>query len=105
MRASLPALLASLTLLHASPAAVNADLTPEQSAFFEGKVRPILVDHCYKCHSIENAKSKGGLTLDTREGLLKGGEIGPAIKPGDPTSSPLIKAINYQDKDLQMPPT
>ena len=105
MRASLPALLASLALLHASPAAVTADLTPEQSAFFEGKVRPILVDNCYKCHSIENAKSKGGLTLDTREGLLKGGEIGPAIKPGDPTSSPLIKAINYQDKDLQMPPT
>ncbi len=86
-------------------AAVTAEPTKEQAAFFESKIRPILADNCYKCHSLEKGKSKGGLTLDTREGVLKGGEDGPAIKPGDPAGSPLIKAINYQDKDLQMPPS
>ena len=86
-------------------AAVTAEPTKEPAAFFESKIRPILTDNCYKCHSLEKGKSKGGLTLDTREGVLKGGEDGPAIKPGNPADSPLIKAINYQDKDLQMPPS
>jgi len=52
--------------------ALAAEPTPEQAQFFEGKIRPILADKCYKCHSAETGKSKGGLTLDTREGLLKG---------------------------------
>ena len=86
-------------------AAVTTEPTAEQAAFFESKIRPILADNCYKCHSVEKGKSKGGLTLDTREGVLKGGEDGPAIKPGNPADSPLIKAINYEDKDLQMPPS
>ncbi len=85
--------------------AVTTEPTKEQAAFFESKIRPILTDNCYKCHSLEKGKSKGGLTLDTREGVLKGGEDGPAIKPGEPAASPLIKAVNYEDKDLQMPPT
>src|SRR3954454_860121 len=84
--------------------ALAAEPTPEQAQFFEGKIRPILADKCYKCHSAETGKSKGGLTLDTREGLLKGGESGPGIKPGNPDSSVLIKAVLYTDKDLQMPP-
>jgi mono/diheme cytochrome c family protein len=78
--------------------------TPEQLDFFEKKIRPIFAENCYKCHSIEQGKSKGELTLDTRDGVLKGGETGPAIVPGDPAQSLLVKAINYQDKDLQMPP-
>jgi mono/diheme cytochrome c family protein len=78
--------------------------TPEQLEFFEKKIRPIFVENCYKCHSIEQGKSKGDLTLDTRDGVLKGGETGPAIMPGDPAESLLVKAISYQDKDLQMPP-
>ena len=60
-------------------AAATAEPTAEQAAFFESKIRPIFADNCYKCHSLENGKSKGGLTLDTRDGVLKGGEAGPAI--------------------------
>ncbi len=85
-------------------AAATAEPTPEQAAFFENKVRPILSETCYKCHSLEKGKSKGGLTMDTKEGLLKGGENGVIIKPGDPAKSPLITAVKYLDPDLQMPP-
>src|SRR5262249_27368601 len=67
-----------------------ADLTPAQTQFFEGKIRPILVKNCYKCHSSQAEKVKGGLLLDSREGVLKGGESGPAIVPGDPEKSRLI---------------
>lgn len=72
--------------------------------FFETKIRPLLAQHCYKCHSSESAKVKGGLLLDTREGVLQGGDNGPALVPGDPERSLLIKAVRYTDPDLQMPP-
>jgi len=72
--------------------------------FFEQKIRPVLIEHCYKCHSKDSEKVKGGLLLDTRDGLLKGGDTGPAIVPGDPEKSLLIKAVHYADEDLQMPP-
>src|SRR5260221_46018 len=85
-------------------AAATAEPTKEQAEFFESKIRPILADNCYKCHSIEKGKAKGELTMDTREGLLKGGENGKVIEPGDPQKSPMIKAVTYLDKDLQMPP-
>ena len=80
-----------------------ADLTPAQTDFFENKIRPVLADHCYKCHSTFAEKIKGGLLLDSREALLKGGDTGKAIVPGDPEASLLIKAIRYTDPDLQMP--
>ena len=83
--------------------AVAADLTPAQLDFFESKIRPVLADNCYKCHSARAEKVKGDLLLDTREGVLKGGETGPAIVPGNPDASLLIKAIRYTDPDLQMP--
>src|SRR3979490_617497 len=73
--------------------------------FFEKKIRPMLVEHCYKCHSRQSEKVKGGLLLDTREGLLKGGDTGPAIVPGDPEKSLLIKAVTYKDLQLKMPTT
>lgn len=58
-------------------AATAADtISPDQLEFFEKKVRPILAESCYKCHSVEEGKSRGGLTLDTREGVMKGGEGG-----------------------------
>jgi len=79
------------------------DLTPAQRNFFENKIRPILGDHCYKCHSTLAEKVKGGLLLDSREGLLRGGDSGKAIVPGDPDASLLIKAVRYTDPDLQMP--
>jgi hypothetical protein len=72
--------------------------------FFERQVRPVLVERCYKCHSADSEKIKGGLTLDTPEGWLKGGEHGPAIVPGAPEQSRLIEAIRYGNEDLQMPP-
>jgi hypothetical protein len=72
--------------------------------FFEQRVRPVFVEHCYKCHSAGAEKVKGGLLLDTREGLLKGGDSGPAIVAGDPDKSLFIKAVRYTDEHLQMPP-
>ncbi|HEY7114990.1 MAG TPA: PSD1 and planctomycete cytochrome C domain-containing protein [Tepidisphaeraceae bacterium] len=78
--------------------------TPQGFEYFEKHVRPILVDSCYKCHSAKSEKLKGGLYVDTRQGLLKGGKTGPAIVPGDLDKSLLIKAVRYTDDDLQMPP-
>jgi hypothetical protein len=72
--------------------------------FFEKKIRPIFVEHCYQCHSKDAEKVKGGLLLDTRDGLLKGGDTSPAIVAGAPDKSLLIKAVRYTDEDLAMPP-
>ena len=71
--------------------------------FFESKIRPVLIKHCYKCHSVESKKHKGGLLVDSKEALLKGGDSGPSIVPEKPEKSLLIKAITYKDLDLQMP--
>ena len=77
----------------------------EDFEFLKKHVRPVLADNCYKCHSAMSEKVKGGLLLDTREGLLKGGDTGPAIIPGDAEKSLLIKAVRYTGQaDLQMPP-
>ena len=72
--------------------------------FFESRIRPILVNNCYKCHSQLSEKLKGGLRVDTQADLLKGGNTGPVIVPGHPESSLLIKAVRYRDEDLKMPP-
>jgi hypothetical protein len=72
-------------------------------AFFESKVRPLLIKSCYECHSEQSKSVHGGLRLDTRVDALRGGDSGPAIIPGDPGSSVLIAAVRYSD-DLQMPP-
>ncbi len=77
---------------------------PEGVEFFEKRIRPLLVERCYACHSAQAEKAKGGLAVDTREALLRGGNSGPAVVPGDPESSLLIKAIRYADEDLEMPP-
>jgi hypothetical protein len=84
--------------------AFNAGAAEVDSAFFESKIRPVLVQSCYKCHSAESERVKGGLLLDSREALLKGGDTGPAIVPGDPDKSKLILALRYKDEALQMPP-
>ena len=94
-------------ILNLGPSAHAADvpkLAATQAEFFENKVRPVLSKHCYKCHSAEATKVKGGLLLDTREATLKGGDSGPALVPGDAEKSLLIKAVRYTDPDLQMPP-
>jgi hypothetical protein len=73
--------------------------------FFEKEVRPLLVKHCYECHSAEAREIGGKLLLDHRAGVLKGGESGPAIVAGKPDESRLVAAIRYDDVELQMPPT
>ena len=72
--------------------------------FFEKEIRPLLVKHCYECHAAGAKEIGGKLLLDHRAGVLKGGETGPAIVPGDPDRSRLIAAIRYDDIELQMPP-
>lgn len=84
--------------------AIDTKLIPEQTDFFEKKIRPIFAENCYKCHSHDSEKVKGGLLLDTREGVLKGGDTGPALVAGDPDKSLMIQAVRYKNKDLQMPP-
>jgi len=86
-----------------SPATAES-LAPDQLAFFEKKIRPVLSSKCYKCHSAESEKLKGGLLVDSREGIRAGGDTGHAVVPGDVAGSLLIKAISWTDKELQMPP-
>ena len=73
-------------------------------AFFEEKIRPVLEKRCFECHSHDSGKMKGGLTLDSRSGWADGGDSGPAIVPGKPDESLLIKAVRRLDDDLAMPP-
>jgi hypothetical protein len=84
--------------------AADAPITTEQLAFFEAKIRPLLIENCYKCHSASAEKIRGNLVLDTREGVRKGGDLGPAVVPGNLDESLLIQAVRYQDDDLKMPP-
>jgi hypothetical protein len=87
--------------------ALPADAAPSppgSTTFFEEKIRPVLADQCFKCHSARSTKLKGGLRLDHREGLLKGGENGPAISSAKPEDSLLLKSLRHPDKDLRMPP-
>jgi hypothetical protein len=72
--------------------------------FFEKKIRPLLVEHCYECHAAGAKKIGGKLLLDHSDGLLKGGESGAAIVPGKPDKSLLIQAVRYGDDAVQMPP-
>src|SRR2546421_1562548 len=73
-----------------------------REAFFEAKVRPVLVESCLKCHG--PAKASNGLRLDSRPALLVGGERGPALVPGQPAKSLLIEAIRHTHRKLRMPP-
>ena len=77
---------------------------PADLEFFEKRVRPVLATACFDCHSHQSEKLKGGLFLDSREGVLQGGDSGSAAVIGDPDASRIIRAIEYDDVDLQMPP-
>ncbi len=80
---------------------------PASIEFFENRIRPVLVKHCYSCHSQDAARTgklKGGLRLDSRASVHKGGDNGPVLVPGKPAASLLIKALHYKEDDLQMPP-
>ena len=92
--------LLSLVLAAEEPATIQAP-TAEQLQFFEVDVRPVLVEHCHKCHG--PTKEWAGLRLDSREAMLRGGDSGPAIIPGEPDKSLLIRAIRHEDPNLKMP--
>ncbi len=99
----------ALALCLASPALAAAAAAggAEEVEFFETKVRPVLVEQCCGCHSAEaeaKGKLKAGLRIDSLAGLLKGGESGPALTPGDPAKSLIVEAVNYGNEDMAMPP-
>ncbi|MEE3369216.1 MAG: PSD1 and planctomycete cytochrome C domain-containing protein [Planctomycetota bacterium] len=79
-----------------------AETVPAEGIFFETHIRPLLIQHCYKCHSEKAGKRKGGLWLDRKDGWATGGETGPSIIPGDVTGSLLLKSVRYES--LKMPP-
>ncbi|MBT6153300.1 MAG: DUF1549 domain-containing protein, partial [Planctomycetaceae bacterium] len=94
-----------VVLLALSAPSFAAEPNAADIAFFEKKIRPVLVEHCYQCHSADaqkNRKLKGELLLDTRAGLLKGGESGAAIVPGKIDEGLLLSALRFED--LEMPP-
>jgi len=95
---------AAVLLLWGGLARAQEAAAPGAADFFEKKIRPVLAERCYSCHSVKATKLKGGLYLDSRQGLLKGGDSGPAVVAGDPKKSLLMKALRWADEDLQMPP-
>lgn len=101
-RGFLTMVLAGLACATAYSQAGEPAPSAEQVRFFETSIRPLFVEHCFKCHGPN--KQKGDLRLDTRESILKGGLSGPAVTPGRPERSLLIKAISHRDDELKMPP-
>jgi hypothetical protein len=101
MRFLLPTCFTAMCVIVATSARTDAD---EDTAFFESRIRPVLVEHCYKCHSGRAKAPKGGLRLDSREALLRGGEGGPAVVPGKPDDSLLLKALSHGGDVAEMPP-
>ena len=94
----------SLVLLSVCTTHAQDRLSRDQQRFFEAKIRPVLVEHCYECHSAKSEEIGGKLLLDTREGIRSGGESGPAVVPGKPASSLLLIAMHQSDSKLIMPP-
>ncbi|MGE3820717.1 MAG: DUF1549 domain-containing protein, partial [Isosphaeraceae bacterium] len=92
-------LLSALIVGNASAASPS----DEQDRFFETKVRPVLAEHCLKCHGPE--KSKSNLRLDSLAGAVAGGDSGPAVVPGNPSESLLVTAVTHEDDVLKMPPS
>ncbi len=99
----LAVVMATMLAMTAAGATKPAALTAAQAAFFESKIRPVLTQHCFECHSAQSAKVKGGLRLDSREGIRAGGETGPGVVPGSPQQSLVLRAIRHEGK-LEMPP-
>ena len=106
----LPQFLAWASIVLLAPAVTGNATEPEprfnqqQTDFFERSVRPLLIEHCYKCHSDQSDRLKGALRLDSRILIRKGGESGPAVVPGDVAKSHLFAAISYTGDFYDMPP-
>ncbi len=92
-----------IALAGVSEAPATGAVTPKQRVFFENKIRPVLVQHCYECHTPDAKKIGGKLLLDSRANLLKGGESGSPIVAGNPGQSLLIQSLHWSG-DLEMPP-
>lgn len=103
-RRSCPSRVSGLSVLLVLACASSISAADPGIEFFEKKIRPVLVEQCYSCHSAEAKKQKGGLLLDTRAGIRKGGESGPAVVPVKPKDSLILKAIRYNDENMRMPP-
>ncbi len=84
--------------------AASAEREARMGQFFEQYVRPVLARECYRCHSDRDDTRKGGLALDSKAAMFKGGDTGPAVVPGNPSKSLLVRAVQYHDPDIQMPP-
>ena len=101
-------LFAAILAIQPAGPGVEAGSDPDEGDFFERRIRPVLVEHCYECHAVGTGARarpvKGRLRLDTRAGLRRGGATGPALVVGDPDSSLLLRALRYRDKNLRMPP-
>ena len=77
----------------------------DEFPFFEAKIRPLLVNHCYECHSVKHGVVEANFNMDTRIGMLAGGDRGVAIIAGKPDVSLVVKAIRYSHDELEMPPS
>ena len=95
-------LLIAILLAAGSAWAADPAIERQRLDFFESKIRPVLVKHCYECHAADSKKLGGGLLVDSRKSLLAGGESGPAVVPGDLEESLLISAL--KQVDFEMPP-
>lgn len=84
----------------------RAALADEQAALrlFDERILPALKQHCFECHSAKAEEVRGNFRADTKEGLRKGGDNGPAIMPGDPERSFLLRTMSYKEDDYKMPP-
>ena len=100
VRCSLAALPLAIQIAAEARQTAPPAAAPRSPEYFEANVRPVLAANCYDCHADEQM---GGLRLDSREGLLKGGRSGPAIVPGDPDKSLLIQAVRQTRETLKMP--
>ena len=94
-----------LTLFPALLAFAAAAFAQDANDQFAKSVKPLLARHCFKCHSSKADELQGNLKLETLDDILKGGDSGPAIKPGDAKESLLLRAIRYEIEDVQMPPS
>ncbi|MEQ9410679.1 MAG: DUF1549 domain-containing protein [Fuerstiella sp.] len=105
-RSAFPAALLLVALLLTSVSAgQSGEISPEHRTFFENRIRPVLVKHCYECHSHAADTLSADYALDTRDGLRGGSAAGDvAVIPGDPANSPLLLALRYSSDALQMPP-
>jgi hypothetical protein len=103
--ATFPARLTAFAVAAIATSLAAAETFPADDLdFFTAKIQPLLEQRCYECHSHGAKKLKAGLFLDSRSGVLQGGDSGPALVPGKPDESLLIKAVRYEDVDMQMPP-